>query len=144
MPEIGSEGDDFAVIDLLEPFENDRGVETAGVGEDAFFNFAGVAGQGEAASIGGGGGGETKSATWGEGGAGEGGALRAQSCCVERGGKGRGSGCMRGERNMVGCVHEKGDKNRRWGDGDGRSICRNIHRWHLIGVTRRKQLGIWG
>ena len=33
LPEVGSEGDDLAIIGHLQPFEDDRGVEPARIGE---------------------------------------------------------------------------------------------------------------
>ncbi len=34
LAEIGGEGDDLAAIGRLQPFEDDRGIEAAGIGED--------------------------------------------------------------------------------------------------------------
>jgi hypothetical protein len=44
LAQIGRERHDLAVVGVLQPFENDRGVEAAGIGEDDFFNglFHGV------------------------------------------------------------------------------------------------------
>ena len=39
LADVGGEGDHFAVVLVLEPFENDTGVETAGVGEYDFFDL---------------------------------------------------------------------------------------------------------
>ena len=33
LADVGGEGDDLAVVDVLQPLEDDRGVEPAGVGE---------------------------------------------------------------------------------------------------------------
>ena len=38
LTDVGGEGDDFAVIDILQPLQDDGGVEATGVGEDDFFN----------------------------------------------------------------------------------------------------------
>ncbi len=42
LADVGGEGHHFAVIGVLQPFENDRGVEAAGIGEDDFFDIAHV------------------------------------------------------------------------------------------------------
>ena len=38
LAEIGGEGDDLALVGLLQPFEDDAGVEAARIGEDDFFD----------------------------------------------------------------------------------------------------------
>jgi hypothetical protein len=38
LPNIGSEGDDVALILILQPFENHRGIQTAGISEDDFLD----------------------------------------------------------------------------------------------------------
>src|SRR5690606_22145145 len=38
--DIGSERDDFALVGVLQPFQNDRCVKPARIGEDDFFDFA--------------------------------------------------------------------------------------------------------
>ena len=40
LADVGGEGDDFAVVVILQPFQDDRGVEAARIGEDYFFNVA--------------------------------------------------------------------------------------------------------
>ncbi len=40
LAEVGGEGHDFAVVSVLQPLEDDRGIESAGIGEDGFFDFA--------------------------------------------------------------------------------------------------------
>src|SRR5690606_30170073 len=37
LPDIGAEGHDFSAVTLLEPEENDRGVESAAIGEENLF-----------------------------------------------------------------------------------------------------------
>ncbi len=39
LAEIGGEGDDFAAIGRLQPFEDDGGIEAAGIGEHDLFDF---------------------------------------------------------------------------------------------------------
>jgi len=41
LPEIGGEGDDLALIGLLQPLEDDAGVEAARIGEDYAVDFIG-------------------------------------------------------------------------------------------------------
>ena len=41
LAQIGGEGDHLAVIGLLQPFQNDRGVQAAGIGEDDFVHGRG-------------------------------------------------------------------------------------------------------
>ena len=43
LAEIGGEGDDLAGIGVLQPAEDDGGVEPAGIGEDDFFDFGSMA-----------------------------------------------------------------------------------------------------
>ena len=38
LADVGGEGDDLAVIGFLQPFENDRGVQAAGIGEHDFLD----------------------------------------------------------------------------------------------------------
>ena len=38
LAEVGGEGDHFAMIGVLQPFQDDRGVESAGIGEYGFFD----------------------------------------------------------------------------------------------------------
>ena len=40
LAEVGGEGDDLAAIGGLQPLQDDRGVEPAGIGEDDFFDVA--------------------------------------------------------------------------------------------------------
>ena len=46
LTEIGSEGHDLAAVGLLQPFQDDRRVQSARVGEDGFFHLARGAGGG--------------------------------------------------------------------------------------------------
>ena len=46
LPEIGGEGDDFAAIGLLQPFEDDAGVEATRIGEDDAVDGGGAGGLG--------------------------------------------------------------------------------------------------
>jgi len=39
LADIGGEGDDFALIFILQPFQNDRGIQAAGIGEYDFFDL---------------------------------------------------------------------------------------------------------
>ena len=39
LAQIGGEGHDLGAIFGLQPFEDDRGVEPAGIGEDDFLDF---------------------------------------------------------------------------------------------------------
>ena len=39
LADVGGEGDDFTVVSVLQPFENDRGVEAAGIGEHYFLDI---------------------------------------------------------------------------------------------------------
>ena len=41
LPQIGGEGDDLASVILLEPFEDDAGVEAARIGKDDLVDFVG-------------------------------------------------------------------------------------------------------
>ena len=40
LAEVGGEGHDFAVVGVLQPLEDDRGIQSAGIGEDDFLDFA--------------------------------------------------------------------------------------------------------
>ncbi len=40
LAQVGGEGHHFALVGVLQPLQDDRGVESAGVGEDGFFDFA--------------------------------------------------------------------------------------------------------
>jgi hypothetical protein len=40
LPQVGSEGHHFALIGVLQPFQDDRGIESTGVGQYDFFNCA--------------------------------------------------------------------------------------------------------
>ena len=40
LPQIGGEGHHLAVIGFLQPFQNDRGVETAGIGQNDLLDIA--------------------------------------------------------------------------------------------------------
>ena len=40
LAQVGGEGDDFALVVILQPFQDDGGIEAARVGEDYFFNVA--------------------------------------------------------------------------------------------------------
>ena len=40
LPEIGGKGDDLAAIGGLQPFQDDRGVEAAGIGQHDFFHVS--------------------------------------------------------------------------------------------------------
>ena len=44
LAEVGGEGDDFRAIGRLQPFQNDRSVESSRIGEDDAFNFFLMAG----------------------------------------------------------------------------------------------------
>ena len=39
LAEVGGEGDHFALVGVLQPFQDDRGVQSAGIGEDGFFDI---------------------------------------------------------------------------------------------------------
>jgi hypothetical protein len=40
LPEIGGEGDDFAFVDVLQPFQDDRGIQPARIGKHHFVDVA--------------------------------------------------------------------------------------------------------
>mgnify|MGYP003337133156 CR=1 FL=1 len=40
LPEVGGEGDDLAIVGLLEPLQDDGGVEAAGIGQDDPLHYA--------------------------------------------------------------------------------------------------------
>ena len=40
LAQVGGEGHHFALVGVLQPLEDHRGVESAGIGEDGFFDFA--------------------------------------------------------------------------------------------------------
>jgi hypothetical protein len=40
LPEIGREGDDLAAVGRLQPFENDRSIEAARIGQHHFLDVA--------------------------------------------------------------------------------------------------------
>ena len=43
LAEISGEGNDLRAVSLLQPFQNDRGVEAAGISEHDFVDFFGFA-----------------------------------------------------------------------------------------------------
>ncbi|VXC69819.1 hypothetical protein SPHINGOAX6_40046 [Sphingomonas sp. AX6] len=51
LPQIGGEGDDLAVIILLEPFQDDAGVEPARIGEDDLVDLIGHGGDSNGSGI---------------------------------------------------------------------------------------------
>jgi hypothetical protein len=91
LAEVGGEGDDLAAVGVLQPLEDDRGVEAAGVGEDDLLDGAVRArGGGGAGGGGGGGGGARRARPRGrsrEAGAHEGAALGGDDCGREAEGR---------------------------------------------------------
>ena len=52
LAEVGGEGDDFAAVGGLQPFEDDRSVEAAGIGEHDALHFGFGTGHGSEALVG--------------------------------------------------------------------------------------------
>ena len=39
LTQVSGKGDHFTVVGFLQPLEDDRGIQTAGIGQDDFFDF---------------------------------------------------------------------------------------------------------